>query len=81
MTSERWRFITPVLLCVLSGLITISVFVQNDIRNDIRELRSSIEETQRELSKHVISYGHQGVVSDLAWIKDYLKRRGFDSEG
>lgn len=36
MKPEHWRIITPILLCVLTGLGSLNVWILNDIKMDVK---------------------------------------------
>ena len=64
---EAWRVVTPILLTVLSALVTTNLFILNDVNGRIVRMDDKIT---THLANGQI---HERLVWEMAWVKKQLK--------
>lgn len=57
MNGDHWRIITPILLSCLSILVTMAIFIQQGVREDISWLRQEVLSLSQFVTSHIASPG------------------------
>ena len=68
---ERWRVLTPIILALLSCLVSLNVWI-------LQDLRASITNTGNLVRGHIDDHSiHSDLRKDMEWIKQTLQKGTF----
>ena len=71
---EKWRVITPILLALISAILSVNSYILAGMRGDITRVTDRLE-------THVMNQEiHYGLKKDIDWIKSFLSTKAWAND-